>query len=115
LAARLELVAALAVAPTFREALLEMARLHCGTDRASDALPILVSHLNRVPTDSDALTVLASALVQVGREKDARLAVRRALRHDPGHEEALQLEKVLFPAPDNTPATAPQFAMSVPA
>ncbi len=92
LAARLELVAALAVAPTLRDALLELAQLHCATNRAVDALPVLVSHLNREPADTDALTLLASALVQVGREKDARLALTRALRHNPKHVEALALE-----------------------
>ena len=53
---------------------------------------MLVSHLNREPADTDALTLLASALVQVGREKDARLALTRALRHNPKHVEALALE-----------------------
>lgn len=96
LAARLELVAALAVAPQLRDALLELSRLHCGTGRASDAVSILVSHLNRVPTDTDALALLATALVQVGRQDDARLALARALRHDPNHAEALQLEGTML-------------------
>ena len=95
LAARLELVAALAVAPHLRDALLELARLHCGTGRAIDALPILVAHLNRAPTDTDALALLADALVRVGRSSDARLALARALRQDSSHAEALQLDATL--------------------
>ena len=102
LAARLELVAALAVAPQLRDALLELARLHCSTDRAADALPVLVSHLNRAPTDADALALLASALIQVGREQDARLALTRALRHDPTHVEALTIEATLLQAQGRT-------------
>ncbi|MEO7361000.1 MAG: tetratricopeptide repeat protein [Gemmatimonadaceae bacterium] len=102
LAARLELVAALAVAPQLRDALLELARLHCGTGRAVDALPILVGHLNRVPADTDALALLAKALLSVGRENDARLAVTRALRLDPSHAEALELEGTLRPDHDQS-------------
>jgi Flp pilus assembly protein TadD len=95
LAARLELVAALAVAPQLREALLELSRLHCGTGRPNDALSVLVGHLNRHPNDTDALAILASALIQVGRAKDARRALTRALLHDPNHAEALQLESAM--------------------
>lgn len=95
LAARLELVAALAVAPQLREALLELSRLHCGTGRPNDALSVLVGHLNRHPNDTDALAILASALMQVGRAKDARRALTRALLHDPNHAEALQLENAM--------------------
>ncbi|MEO7997226.1 MAG: tetratricopeptide repeat protein [Gemmatimonadaceae bacterium] len=110
LAARLELVAALAVAPQLRDALLEMSRLHCGTGRALDALPILAGHLNRVPNDTDALALLATALVQVGRERDARLALTRALRHDPNHAEALHLESTLLSAQDRTRDANERFA-----
>jgi tetratricopeptide (TPR) repeat protein len=95
LPARLELVAALAVAPQLRDALLELARLNCVSDRASEALPVLVSMLGREPSDADALVLLAHALVQVGREKDARLAVARALRFRPQHAEALALAGAL--------------------
>ncbi|MEP6833199.1 MAG: tetratricopeptide repeat protein, partial [Gemmatimonas sp.] len=102
LAARLELVAALAVAPQLRDALLELARLHCSTDRAIDALPVLVSHLNRMPGDADALTLLATALLQVGRENDARLAVTRALRHNPDHVDALTMQATLLSAHGRT-------------
>jgi len=92
LAARLELVAALAVAPHLREALLEMSRLHCGDGRAHDALPILITYLKRAPADVEALIVLATALAQAGRASDARLALARALRYAPEHPEARALE-----------------------
>ncbi|MBC8088977.1 MAG: tetratricopeptide repeat protein [Phycisphaerae bacterium] len=113
LAARLELVAALAVAPQLREALLEMSRLHCGNGRAHDALPILVAHLNRFPADVDALTLLASALQQVGRKSDARLALARALRHAPEHREALALEVALLQTIAEVSAANTPLAMAV--
>ncbi|MEP6763675.1 MAG: tetratricopeptide repeat protein [Gemmatimonadaceae bacterium] len=96
LAARLELVAALSAAPTWRDGLLELARLHCDAERAHDAMAILVTHLNRVPNDAEALALLAGALLKVGREKDARLALERALRHDATNSEALQLQATML-------------------
>ena len=95
LAARLELVAALSAAPTLREALLELARLHCDAGRATDALAILISYLNRAPADAEALALLASALLQEGRDADARLALDRALRHDPLNSDGLELQVTL--------------------
>lgn len=96
LAARLELAAALAVAPQLCDALIELARLQCATGRPADAVATLIGHLNRVPTDADALALLASALMSAGRETDARLALTRALRYDPGHAEALVLTESLL-------------------
>lgn len=101
LAARLELVAALAVAPLLREALLEMARLHCSNGRPADALSILVAHLNRAPADVDALTLLAEALKHAGRSSDAKLALARALRYAPEHPEARQLEASFLQSPEH--------------
>jgi Flp pilus assembly protein TadD len=96
LAARLELVAALAVAPELRDALLELAALHCDARRPHEALPLLVSHLHRNPTDVEALALLAHALAQVGRDADARHALIRVRRHDPNQPFALWLEGKLL-------------------
>ncbi|MEP6781559.1 MAG: tetratricopeptide repeat protein, partial [Gemmatimonadaceae bacterium] len=98
LAARLELVAALSAAPTLRDGLLELARLHCDAERAHDALAILVTYLNRVPNDAEALALLAGALLKVGRDKDARLALQRALRHDATNAEALEVQATMLSA-----------------
>jgi tetratricopeptide (TPR) repeat protein len=92
LAARLELVAALAVAPALRDAVLELARLHCDTDHHELALSLLINHLHRDPTDTDALALLAHTLLLSGRTNDARLAVARARRHDALHPLALWLD-----------------------
>ncbi len=83
LAARLELVAALASVPGWRDALLELARLHREAGRLADARDVLVGHLSRVPTDIDALSLLAEVLVYEERDADARVVVDRVLRHDP--------------------------------
>lgn len=96
LAARLELAAALAVAPALRDAVLELARLHCDTGNPAAALPMLVSHLHRNPTDTDAMALLAHTLVLAGRTDDARHALVRARRHDPSHPMALWLEGKLL-------------------
>lgn len=104
LAARLELVATIAVTPNLRDAQLEMARLHCDTDRAGDALSILVALLNRAPGDVEALVLLATALHLANREHDARHALSRALRHQPTNPEALALQSVLLHARAEAPA-----------
>jgi tetratricopeptide (TPR) repeat protein len=96
LAARLELVAALAVAPELREALLELAALHSDAKRPAEALPILVSYLQREPQDVEALALLAHTLVQIGRSTDARLALERARRHQPDHPFSVWLEGKLL-------------------
>ena len=98
LAARLELVAALAVAPQLREALLELAALHCDARRPVEALRILISHLQRDATDVEALALLAHALLQVGRESDARHALVHARRVDPTHSFASALQERLHNA-----------------
>ncbi len=82
LAARLELVAALAAAPEWRDALLELARLHREAGRLAEARGVLVQHLAHVPTDIDALALLAEVLVYEERDADARIVVDRVLRHD---------------------------------
>lgn len=111
LAARLELVATIAVTPNLRDAQLEMARLHCDTDRAGDALPILVALLNRAPADVEALVVLATALNLANRAHDARHALSRALRHQPTHTAALELQSLLLNA--TTSADAESMPLTV--
>lgn len=96
LAARLELVAALACVPRWREAIVELARVHKDAGRLAEARLALVDHLMRVPTDLDALALLAEVLVSESRLADARVAVDRVLRHDTEHPVALWFDGVLL-------------------
>lgn len=96
LAARLELVAALASAPLWREATVELARVHRDARRLAEARAVLVGHLGRVPTDLEALALLADVLTAESRYDDARVAVDRLLRHDPDHPVALWLDGLLL-------------------
>ncbi|MBL0940654.1 MAG: tetratricopeptide repeat protein [Gemmatimonadaceae bacterium] len=96
LAARLELVAALAIAPEWRDALCELAQVHRDAGRLSEARQLLVAHLHRVPTDLDALEVLTDVLVAEERTDDARVAVDRMLRHDPDRAGAWWFDAVLL-------------------
>lgn len=96
LAARLELVAALATAPHWREALLELARVHREGKRFAEARQVLARHLARVPTDLDALDLLADVLLAEERGADARVVVARLLRHDPDRPSALWFESLLL-------------------
>lgn len=83
LAARLELVAALAVIPSLADAILELARVHRDARRPADALGVLTRFLADQPTDIDGLVLLAETLVSLERDDDARVAVARVLRHAP--------------------------------
>jgi tetratricopeptide (TPR) repeat protein len=96
LAARLEIVAALTVAPGWREARLELARLHRDAARLDEARMVLADCLAEVPTDLVALELLAGVLVAEEREDDARVAVDRLLRHDPSRSAALWFDGVLL-------------------
>src|SRR5690606_2809612 len=96
LAARLELVAALATAPHFREARLALAALHQDAGRPGDAIQVLASHLEREPADVDALVLLADALRAADRADDARHAVQRARRFEPDHPGALWIDGQLL-------------------
>lgn len=96
LAARLELVAALASAPRWREATVELARVHRDARRLGDARRVLVEHLVRVPTDLEAIALLAEVLIGEARPNDARVAVDRVLRHDTDHPLALWLDGLLL-------------------
>lgn len=96
LAARLELVAALATAPHWREALLELARVHREGKRFAEARQVLARHLARVPTDLDALDLLADVLLAEERGADTRVVVARLLRHDPDRPSALWFESLLL-------------------
>jgi tetratricopeptide (TPR) repeat protein len=96
LAARLELVAALAAAPGWPDAVVELARVHRGAGRLPDARTALVEHLMAIPTDLDALALLAEVLQAEGRRADARVAVDRVLRHDAEHPQAMWMDGVLL-------------------
>ncbi len=96
LAARLELVAALASAPRWREATVELARVHKEAKRFADARQVLADHLLVEPTDLEALALLAEVLVAETRFDDARVAVDRVLRHDADHGAALWFDGVLL-------------------
>ena len=96
LAARLELVAALAAAPAWRDAILELARVHRDAKRHVEARHVLADHLMRVPTDLDALATLAEVLLAEGRVGDARVAIDRVLRYDADHGAGLWFDGVLL-------------------
>jgi tetratricopeptide (TPR) repeat protein len=96
LAARLELVAALASAPRWREATVELARVHKDAKRFAEARQVLAAHLLTVPTDLDALALLADVLVSESRFDDARVAVDRVLRYDGDHGAALWFDGLLL-------------------
>lgn len=96
LAARLELVAALTTSPHWRDATVELARVHYAATRYPDARRVLVQQLARVPTDLDTLALLTDVLVAEDRTDDARVAVDRLLRHDPDHPAGLWFDGVLL-------------------
>ncbi len=96
LAARLELVAALAAAPHWRDAIVELAHVHHEARRHDAARMVLAEHLTRVPTDLEALALLGEVLIAEERTADARVAVDRVLRHDPDHAAALWFDGVLL-------------------
>lgn len=85
LAARLELVAALAVDRDRADAVLELASLDQEAGRYAEARALLVSYLARVPADCTALTVLAEGLRAESRHADAQRVVERLSRIDPMH------------------------------
>ncbi|QJR35320.1 tetratricopeptide repeat protein [Gemmatimonas groenlandica] len=96
LAARLELVAALSAVPNWRDAVLELARVHRDARRHADARWILVDVLKRWPTDVEALQLLIEVLVGEERAGDARIVVDRVLRHDPDNTGARWFDGVLL-------------------
>lgn len=96
LAARLELVAALSAVPNWRDAVLELARVHRDARRHADARWILVDVLKRRPTDVEALQLLIEVLVGEERAGDARIVVDRVLRHDPDNTGARWFDGVLL-------------------
>ncbi len=96
LAAHLELVAALAAVPAWRDARLALASLHLQANRAPEAVRLLAALLEDSPTDTDAVSALAEALRTAGRDVDARTAVQRARRLDPDHPHALWLDGQLL-------------------
>lgn len=96
LAARLELVAALATAPTWRDAICELALVHRDAGRLEESRRLLVAQLQRVPTDLAALEQLTDVLVAEERMSDARVAVDRLLRHEPDRAGAWWFDAVLL-------------------
>lgn len=96
LAARLEVVAALSAVPNWRDAVLELARVHRDARCHADARGILVDVLKRRPTDVEALQLLIEVLVAEERPDDARIVVDRVLRHDPDHTGARWFDGVLL-------------------
>jgi len=96
LAARLELVAALATAPTWRDAICELALVHRDAGRFEESRRLLVAQLQRVPTDLGALEQLTDVLVAEERVSDARVAVDRLLRHEPDRAGAWWFDAVLL-------------------
>jgi tetratricopeptide (TPR) repeat protein len=96
LAARLELVAALSVAPQWRAAVLELARVPRDARRYPDARRLLAAVLKDRPTDSEALQLLIEVLVEEDRPADARIAVDCVLRHDPDSTGARWFDGVLL-------------------
>ena len=95
LAARLELVAALAVAPSLADAILELARVHRDAKRPAEALAVLARHLSERPTDIHGLELLTETLIALERDDDARVAVARVLRHAPAAPGGLWFDGVL--------------------
>ena len=95
-AALLEISAALALVPAWREARSELARIHRDAGRHAEARLLLVQMLLEVPTDLEALVLLAGTLVAEERDDDARVAVTRLQHHDPMHPAAMWFEGVLL-------------------
>lgn len=96
LPARLELAAALVVAPGWRDAVLELARLQQQAGEFSAARVTLATHASSTPTDLEALALLADVLVAEARDDDARVVVDRVLRHDPANGQARFLDGMLL-------------------
>jgi len=96
LAARLELVAAIAVAPGLREAILELSRVHRDAKRPLEALATLTCHLAENATDIDGLVLLSEVLTMLERDADARVAVSRVLRHAPDDTGGLWFDGLLL-------------------
>ncbi len=96
LSARLELVAALSTAPAWRDAVLELARVHRDAARSAEAIALLARHLEHTPTDLDAMLLLSQVLIALERDDDARVAVDRALRHAPDDQGALWFDGLLL-------------------
>ncbi len=96
LAARLELVAALAAVPGWPAALRELASVHLDARRFGEARRLLADHLSRIPTDLAALLLMSEVLVEEARTDDAKLLLGRLLRHDPGNTGALWFQGLLY-------------------
>jgi len=97
-AARLELVAALAVAPDWSDAVGELARWHLARGNPMAARDLLVGYLLRVPRDGDALALLVESLVAMGQSGAAGAAVDRLRRAAPAHPAIPWFDGVLLEA-----------------
>ncbi|MCA0375938.1 MAG: tetratricopeptide repeat protein [Gemmatimonadetes bacterium] len=94
--AHAELAAALEVAPMWRDALLECARLQQQAGDLIAARRALAGYAAGAPTDLEALALLADVLAAEQRDEDARVVVDRVLRHDPAHAAARFFDGVLL-------------------
>lgn len=96
LAARLELVAALATAPRFRDARLALAAVHRDAGRPEEAVKVLVTQLEHDAADTESLVLLAESLRAADRSVDARLAIQRVRRFEPDHPMGLWMDGMLL-------------------
>ncbi len=96
LAARLELVAALATAPRFREARLALAAVHRDAGHPGEAVKVLAALLEHDAADVSALVLLAEALRAADRSPDARRAIQQVRRFEPDHPMGLWMDGVLL-------------------
>jgi len=96
LAARLELVAALAAAPTFRDARLALTAVHRDVGRPEQAVQMLAAQLEHDAADVESLVLLAESLRADGRAPDARLAIRRVRRFEPDDPMGLWMDGLLL-------------------
>jgi Flp pilus assembly protein TadD len=95
-AARLELLAALAIAPDWSDAVTELAQWHLAQGHPEDARDLLVGYLLRVPRDGDALSLLVESLLAMGQGNAAEAAVDRLRRAAPTHPAIPWFEGVLL-------------------
>lgn len=94
--AELELTAALSAHADWRDATLELARVHADGRHLRRAIAVLAKHLERAPTDVDATLLLAEYLIAIDERDHARVAVNRVLRHAPDESGAVWLDGVLL-------------------
>jgi predicted Zn-dependent protease len=110
LAAQLELVAALAKAPYWSDAVTELARLHLAQGQPAAARLALVAYLQQAPADLSALALLVESLVAEDRLMDARVALDRLLPQDPANPAGVWFDGVLLAAQSRERDAAARWA-----